>query len=67
MGLELWAAYGNGSTDIQAFEAGGIPKERTFILGSNGGDQGTVALGDDYVAHLADIVGEPPAVQPFRW
>ena len=44
-----------------------IDKGRTFIVGDNGGDSGTVDVGDDYQAHLLDIATEPPVAQPFDW
>lgn len=65
-GFTFHAAYGNATSDIHAYEVAGIPKERTYILGSNGGASGTVALGDGYGAHIEAVQGEPPAAQPFR-
>lgn len=40
-GFVLEAAYGNASTDITAYESAGIPKSSTFIIGTNGGKDGT--------------------------
>ena len=45
-GLVIVRAYGNAPTDIQAYAAAGVPKDRTFILGVHGGEGGTVALGE---------------------
>ncbi len=45
-GLSILRAYGNATTDIQAYAAVGVPKDRTFILGVHGGKDGTVALGE---------------------
>ena len=67
LGLEIRAAYGNASTDIYAYRQAGIPLERTFIIGENGGQDGTSDLGEDYQDHLSEISGKPPAEQPFRW
>jgi phosphoserine phosphatase len=62
-GLELFAAYGNATTDIEAYEAAGIPKERTYIVGPHAGEEGTVAL-PGYVEHLPDALAVPPAPTP---
>lgn len=65
--VDLFAAYGNATTDIEAYAAAGIPLERTFVIGDNAGEGGTVAL-DSYPAHLpaaqampAATVAAPPA------
>lgn len=47
-GLSFLRAYGNAPTDIQAYAAVGLPKDRTFILGKHGGEAGTVALGEGF-------------------
>ena len=65
-GFTFHAAYGNATSDIHAYEVAGIPKERTFILGSHGGEASTVALGEGYTAHIDDIRDEPAVEQPFR-
>lgn len=67
MGFVLEAAYGNAATDIYAYELAAIAKDRTFILGQNGGESGTVDLGDDYLDHIPDAAAEPAADQPFTW
>lgn len=70
LGLELVAAYGNASTDISAYEQAGVPKERTFIIGSNAGHEGTVAV-EDYGSHLLELQDLPeaaaPAPEPMGW
>ena len=40
-GFAIEAAYGNATTDIEAYDAAGIPKDATYIIGSNGGKDGT--------------------------
>lgn len=40
-GFVLEAAYGNATTDIEAYAAAGIPKTDTFIIGKHGGESGT--------------------------
>eukprot|EP01025_Chloroclados_australasicus_P011072 TRINITY_DN147_c1_g1_i3.p1 TRINITY_DN147_c1_g1~~TRINITY_DN147_c1_g1_i3.p1 ORF type:complete len:802 (+),score=62.20 TRINITY_DN147_c1_g1_i3:219-2624(+) len=59
-GLEIFAAYGNTGTDIRAYEAVGIPKERTFIVGPNGGKGGTQKV-DDFSDHILEIMNYPDA------
>ncbi len=46
--LSVVEAYGNATTDINAYENFGVPKERTFILGKHGGEKGTVNLGETF-------------------
>jgi phosphatidate phosphatase PAH1 len=49
------SAYGNSKTDIYAYEHSSIPKAVTFILGKYGAVAETVALGEDFVAHLSNL------------
>ena len=56
LGWDVVAAYGNADTDITAYLAGGIPAERVYIIGENAGDQGTVAIHDDWLAHTDAVV-----------
>lgn len=60
---EFYAAYGNASTDIEGFEGAGIDKARTFIIGANGGDSGTVAV-TSYPEHLPTAQAMPAATTP---
>jgi len=58
------AFYGNADTDIGAYEAAGVPKDITFIIGELAGTEGTVAIeDDDYTAHIAAFV-DPYADAP---
>lgn len=50
IGLDFIRAYGNAATDIHAYEAAGIPKSQTFIMGRHGGEGGTVNGGEGYPA-----------------
>mmetsp|Transcript_1330 Transcript_1330/g.1854 ORF Transcript_1330/g.1854 Transcript_1330/m.1854 type:complete len:367 (-) Transcript_1330:60-1160(-) len=59
-GLEFVAAYGNADTDIEAYHEVGIPKTVTFIVGENGGDDGTVDVGDDWNDHITSYVEPQP-------
>lgn len=55
------AAYGNAPTDITAYANAQIPLDRTFIVGPEAGNGGTVAIPNmDYTQHITDFV----AVQP---
>lgn len=53
-GIDIDVAYGNATTDIYAYAEAGIELATTFILGEHGGEEGTVALGESYAAHLDD-------------
>jgi hypothetical protein len=66
--VNLEAAYGNATTDIQGYAAAGVAKSRTFIIGANGGKDGTVAI-DTYPKHLPVAQGMPaPSVAaPQSW
>lgn len=55
------AFYGNADTDIGAYEAAGVPKDITFIIGELAGTEGTVAIeDDDYTTHIATFVDPYP-------
>jgi len=64
-GFAIYAAYGNATTDIYAYEEAGVAKDHTFIADRHGGERGTVAVGDSYYRHIDDIAGEDPVSQPF--
>ncbi|MBN2799168.1 MAG: hypothetical protein JXX28_08465 [Deltaproteobacteria bacterium] len=64
-GFVLSGAYGNASTDIYGYENAPVSKDRTWIAGELGGEGGTVAVGEDWVAHTAAAAIEPDPVQPF--
>lgn len=60
-GWEVAAAYGNATSDIDAYEDAGISKEITFIVGENGGVADTIAVeNNDYSAHITDFVEQQP-------
>jgi hypothetical protein len=61
--VRIFAAYGNATTDIEAYEAAGIPKERTFIVGPHAGEGNTVGL-QSYVDHLPAAQAMPAAAVP---
>lgn len=60
VGLDIIRAYGNATTDIGAYAAGGIPKSSTYIIGSNAGKDGTQALYNDYTYHYSTTVLNTP-------
>jgi phosphatidate phosphatase PAH1 len=54
-------AYGNATSDIDAYEMAGIPKDVTFIIGPEAGVDGTVAVaGEDWIAHRAEHIPTVP-------
>jgi hypothetical protein len=58
---DVVAAYGNATSDIDAYEDAGIDKGVTFIIGPNAGVAGTSAIdNDDYTPHIADYVTQQP-------
>ena len=59
-GLDIVRAYGNASTDIEAYEEAGIPKSETYIIGDNAGDEGTQDVGSDYSQHFLNVVQNTP-------
>lgn len=65
-GFEIYAAYGNTKTDIKAYEVVGIPKERTFIVGSNGGKKRTMKV-NDFTSHLLDVIQLPDSEKPVPY
>jgi len=65
LGWDVAAAYGNADSDIAAYEATGVPKDRTFIIGPEAGASGTTAIaGDDYTPHITSFVAAQPEVDP---
>jgi hypothetical protein len=68
LGLEVRRAYGNSTTDIYAYEQGGLSAKEIFVLGEHGGEQQTVDLGDNYDGHVTDIIDTyRSAEQPFQY
>lgn len=69
--IDIVAAYGNATTDIYAYLAAGLPKDRIFIIGKHAGEEGTMALSGSYTAHLPWVEAFPAATHPapraFGW
>ncbi len=53
---DIVAVYGNASSDIEAYAEVGIPLDRTFIIGENGGEGGTVAVQGGWEQHIDELV-----------
>jgi hypothetical protein len=54
-------AYGNATSDIDAYADAGIPLDVTFIIGEHAGTSGTVAIeGEGWVEHTADFLPTVP-------
>ena len=65
LGFTIELAYGNAATDVFAYDEAGIDVASTFILGRHGGENGTVALGESFEAHLA-TASKDAIEQPFE-
>lgn len=62
LGLNIVRAYGNATTDINAYNAAGIAKADTYIIGTNAGKEGTQAISGDYEDHYySDVIAQPYA------
>jgi len=66
-GYVIDVAYGNATTDIYAYLGAGIPAGRIWIIGNNGGAQGTHGVTDSWVARVATVAAGPVVEQPFDW
>lgn len=58
--VALKAAYGNATTDIEAYESASVSKARTYIIGEHRGKKGTVAV-TSYPLHLPVVKAMPAA------
>lgn len=56
LGLNIVRAYGNATTDISAYNAAGLPKQETYIIGSNAGKDGTQPITGSYETHYYQVV-----------
>jgi hypothetical protein len=65
-GFVIDEAYGNATTDVSAYAGAGIPAAATWIIGPNGGADGTVAVVGSWEARAAAVAGLPPVMQPFQ-
>ncbi|MCA8912756.1 MAG: alkaline phosphatase family protein [Planctomycetes bacterium] len=62
-GADFNLAFGNADTDITAYAQAGINVNDTYIIGPNGGNGGTIALGK-YSDLYGNLVQAP--VEPYR-
>ncbi|SDX17666.1 HAD superfamily, subfamily IIIB (Acid phosphatase) [Marininema mesophilum] len=53
-GMSIDYAYGNATTDIDAYMGYGLPGNRTFIIGENAGKNGTTPI-SSYPEHLKGL------------
>ncbi|MES2503986.1 MAG: HAD hydrolase family protein [Myxococcota bacterium] len=56
LGFIIERAYGNDTTDIFAYLKAGISPQQIYIAGPHGALENTIALGEDFLNHLALIV-----------
>lgn len=56
LGLIIDRAYGDSKTDVYAYQQVKIPNSHIFILGKNGGYNGSQRLGEDLLQHLQDLL-----------
>jgi phosphatidate phosphatase PAH1 len=61
--VSLFAGYGNATTDIHAYQAAGLPNARIFIIGPNGGVDGSTPV-PSYTMHLAAAQRFPDLADP---
>ncbi len=65
-GWDVYAAYGNHSTDAVAYASVGLALDHTFTIGPFGGTNGTTAiLDDDYSEHIVDFIAGQPDLNAF--
>jgi hypothetical protein len=60
-------AYGNALTDIHAYMGAGMAADRLWIIGPEGGTDGTNAVGDTWETRVTEVRALPEVVQPFSW
>jgi hypothetical protein len=62
---EIEFAYGNASTDVDAYLAAGLPADRVWIIGTHAGEQGTNRA-QTWTARAAEVRALPRVQQPFE-
>lgn len=63
-GFVIDVAYGNAETDVAAYLDAGIAKDRVYIIGTHGGEQGTNAVKGDWDARAKEVEGAKQVAQP---
>lgn len=66
-GYTLDLAYGNATTDIYAYLGAGVTGDRQWIIGTNGGNDGTHAVADSWTPRTAEVAQSPTIAQPFAF
>lgn len=66
-GYVLDLAYGNATTDIYAYTGAGVAADQQWIIGTNGGMDGTNAVTDTWAARVTDVGQAQAVTQPFAW
>ncbi|MFH0901485.1 MAG: hypothetical protein V2A73_12735 [Pseudomonadota bacterium] len=66
-GFRVDLAYGNATTDIYAYLNAGIAPSSVWIIGENGGKEGTNAATDSWQARATEVSTMPTIEQPFDW
>ncbi|MEZ4368024.1 MAG: tRNA epoxyqueuosine(34) reductase QueG [Kofleriaceae bacterium] len=64
-GYLIDVAYGNATTDIEAYAAASVAPGDTWIVGRHGGEGGTRSVDDGWAARAAEVAALPPSDQPF--
>lgn len=63
IGLDIVYAYGNADTDVWSYDAAGISKSNTFIIGKNAGMESTQPV-TSYTDHLPFVQSVPSVTAP---
>jgi hypothetical protein len=66
-GYAIDLAYGNATTDIYGYTNAGIAADRQWIIGENGGMDGTHAVTGSWTARVAEVEQLATVEQPFRY
>lgn len=61
-GVSVVWAYGNADTDVEAYQAAGIPDDHIFLVGDLAGEYGVEAIptADAYTSHMAAFLPTVP-------
>lgn len=66
-GYAIDVAYGNATTDLYAYEGGGVPADRIWIIGPHAGEAGSHPVTGSWASRAAEVRAEPPVDQPYTW
>jgi phosphatidate phosphatase PAH1 len=65
-GFVLDVGYGNATTDIFAYTGAGMAADELWIIGGNGGAQGTQKAEGSWEARAAEVAALPAVTQPWQ-